>query len=139
MIIDASNLIAGRIATVVAKKALLGETIDIVNSEKAIVTGSKTQVFARFKQKYNMGIPSKGPFIHRAPERLLRRVVRGMLPYKQARGTDAFKRVMCWRGVPEEFQGKKLETIEGANISKISSLKYVTLGDIAKYLGGKHE
>ena len=53
MIIDASNLIAGRIATVVAKKALLGETIDIVNSEKAIVTGSKTQVFARFKQKYN--------------------------------------------------------------------------------------
>ena len=34
MIIDATNLIAGRMATVVAKKVLQGETVDIINVEK---------------------------------------------------------------------------------------------------------
>lgn len=139
MIIDASNLIVGRIATVVAQKALLGEKIDIVNSEKAIITGSKEQVFARFKQKYDMGIPSRGPFVHRSADRLLRRSIRGMLPYKQAKGETAFKNIMCWIGVPEEFKDKKFDTIENANVSKVPTLKYVTLGQVSKYLGGKHE
>ena len=37
MIIDAKNLVLGRMATVVAKEALLGEKIDIINCEKAVV------------------------------------------------------------------------------------------------------
>jgi len=44
MIIDATNLIAGRLATFVAKKALLGEEIEIVNSEKAVLTGKKSDL-----------------------------------------------------------------------------------------------
>ena len=41
MIIDATELIVGRFATVAAKKALLGERIDIINCEKAIITSGQ--------------------------------------------------------------------------------------------------
>ena len=51
MIIDISNSVLGRVATVVAKKALLGETVHVVNCENAIITGSKARLMADFKQK----------------------------------------------------------------------------------------
>ncbi|MFC1753503.1 50S ribosomal protein L13 [Thermoproteota archaeon] len=139
MILDATNLIAGRVASEVAKRALLGEKVDVVNSEKAILTGTKTEVFAKFKNKYDKGIPLKGPYVHRSPDRLMRRIIRGMLPYKQARGADAFKRVMCWKGLPEPFKDKKMETIKKADVSKVPNLKYITLGAVAKQIGGKIE
>ena len=139
MIIDATNLISGRLASLVAKKALLGEKIDIVNCEKAIVTGNKDQIFKRFKQKKDMGIPLKGPYLPRQADRLLRRTIRGMLPYKQPKGVDAFKRVMCWKGVPEQFKNQKIETVEKINVSKLPNLKYVTMGEISTFLGGKLE
>lgn len=139
MIIDATDLIAGRLATVVAKKALLGEKIDIVNSEKAIITGKKTEIFERYKKTADRGIPLKGPYLHRSSDRLLRRIIRGMLPYKQPRGADAYKRVMCWKGVPEPFKTQKLETVETAHVKKLPNLKFVTLGDVSEQLGGKSE
>ena len=49
MIIDATNLLVGRLATVVAKKALLGGKIDIVNAEKAIISGPKRLVINKYK------------------------------------------------------------------------------------------
>ena len=49
MILDATNLILGRMATAVAKKALLGEKIDIVNCENAVISGNKYQILERYK------------------------------------------------------------------------------------------
>ena len=46
MIIDAKDLIAGRMGAFVAKQLLLGETVDIVNAEKAVISGKKNVVFA---------------------------------------------------------------------------------------------
>src|SRR3989344_2038509 len=111
MLIDATDLIVGRMGTVVAKKALLGEKVDIINCEKAIVTGSKEQVFARFKQKKDMGAPLVGPYRSRKSDRLVRRMIRGMMHHRIGRGKEAFKRIMCYTGVPAEFEGKKAETI----------------------------
>jgi len=51
MIVDAKDLIVGRLATVVSKKALMGEKIDIVNCEKAIITGKKTEIYSRLKKR----------------------------------------------------------------------------------------
>jgi len=45
MIIDATNLILGRLGTYVAKKALLGNKIDIVNCENSVVTGNRKRIF----------------------------------------------------------------------------------------------
>jgi len=138
MIIDATDLIMGRMATVVAKKALLGEKIDIVNCEKTIISGGKKQVLARYKQKADLGRnPYKGPFYPKAPDRIVRRAIRGMLPYKQEKGRKAFESVMCYIGVPSKFRDKKIETLPGANVSKLKNYKYTTVGEVSKQLGSK--
>ncbi|PIN86448.1 50S ribosomal protein L13 [Candidatus Woesearchaeota archaeon CG10_big_fil_rev_8_21_14_0_10_44_13] len=137
MIIDATNLILGRLATISAKKVLLGEKVDIVNCEKAVVTGNRAMILSQFKRKVDLGIPLKGPYYPRMPDRIIRRTVRGMLPWKRTRGKEAFKRVMCYIGVPDEFKDKKIETIKEANVSKMPNLKYITVGEISKSIGGK--
>ncbi len=137
MIIDASNLIVGRFATVAAKNALLGEKVDIINCEKAFMTGSRAEIVERYKKKRAMGIPSKGPFIPRMPDRFVRRVIRGMLPHRQAKGREAFKRIMCYIGVPDNFKDQEKETFEKANVKKVPNLKYMCIGDICRIMGGK--
>ena len=137
MIINAENLILGRIGTVAAKRALSGEKVDIVNCEKAIMTGNKSEILGKYKARRERGQKTQGPFIPRRPDMFVRRLIRGMLPYKQEKGRKAFERVMCYLGVPEEFKDKELETIEKANISKVPSLRYVTVAQICKEMGGK--
>ncbi|MFH1439127.1 MAG: 50S ribosomal protein L13 [Candidatus Woesearchaeota archaeon] len=137
MIIDATNLVLGRFATVAAKKALLGETVNVVNCEKAIITGTKARIIADFKRKITIGIPLKGPYYPKQSDRIVRRTIRGMLPHKKTRGREAFKKVMCYIGVPEKFASQKLETVDNADVSRLSNLKYMHLKDIVKEIGGK--
>ena len=137
MIIDASDKILGRMATFVAKKALQGEKVEVINSEKAVVTGSKSQVLARFKQRKDRGVPLQGPYYPKKPEAIVRRSIRGMLPFKKSKGREAFKNVICHVAVPEELKDKKLEEIKNANIDKVPNLRYVTIERISQYLGGK--
>ncbi len=137
MIIDGKNLILGRLATFVAKKALQGEPIEIINSEQVFVTGDKKKVFAEYKRKRERGSPLTGPFIPRQPDRLLKRTIRGMLPYKQPRGQKAFKSIKCHAGVPDELKDKKPETVPSASMEKLTITKYISLGEICKNLGGK--
>ncbi|MBW3004072.1 50S ribosomal protein L13 [Candidatus Woesearchaeota archaeon] len=137
MIIDATNLVLGRFATKAAKAALLGENVDIVNCENAVITGSKATVFARYKRKRELGIPLKGPYFPRQPDRFVRRIVRGMLPYKKPKGSEAFKRVMCYRGIPDKFKDQKFVTFKEADVSKLTTLKFITVKELCKLLGAK--
>ncbi|MBI1969900.1 50S ribosomal protein L13 [Candidatus Woesearchaeota archaeon] len=137
MDIDATNHIAGRLASIAAKKALLGEEITIVHSEEAIITGTWENVLQEWKGSREKGSPRKGPFISRMPDRLLRRMIRGMLPFERARGREAFQRVKCYVGVPKELQGRKFEQIKEADASKLSTLRYVKLKDLSRQMGGK--
>ncbi|MEE9525303.1 MAG: 50S ribosomal protein L13 [Candidatus Woesearchaeota archaeon] len=136
MIINAENLIVGRIGTVAAKKALMGEKVNIVNCEKAIMTGNKKEIIARYKEKRQMGQVYHGPYILRRPDMFVKRAIRGMLPYKQDKGRNAFERIRCYLGVPEEFKDKEMETIKKANIGKVPSLRYTTVKEICKSMGG---
>lgn len=138
MIIDASNTILGRLAAFAAKQALLGQDVVIVNAEKAVVSGKPQVVFDRWRQRFSRGVPSKGPFIHRSPDRLVRRTVRGMIPYKTPRGREAFKRVMCYVGVPPAFEGKESEFVrlEDAVADKLPNNYFVTVAEISKRIGG---
>jgi len=137
MIIDATDLILGRMATVVAKRALQGEKIDVINSEKAVITGNKKKILARYRQTRERGAPLTGPYFPKQSDRFVKRTIRGMIPYKRPKGREAFKKVMCYRGIPTEFQDKKAETIKEANISKLSHTKYLRVDDICSFLGGK--
>ena len=137
MIIDAKDLILGRMATVAAKKALAGETIDIVNAEEAVVSGSKKWIIADTVRRRDMGIPLKGPYFDRNADRFVRRAIRGMLPYKQEKGRKAFDRIKCHIGVPEQFKDKKAETIASANLSKLPNMKFIKVKELCRLIGGK--
>lgn len=134
MIVDATNLILGRMATVVAKKALLGEKIDIINCENTVISGNRDQILERYKHRRERGIPSKGPFFPRTPERLVKRTIRGMLPYKQSKGDLAFKRIKCHIGVPEEMKNEKPQKIEKAEVEKLPNYKYITVKEVCRSL-----
>ncbi|NJE42679.1 50S ribosomal protein L13 [Thermococcus sp. GR6] len=139
-IINAEGLILGRLASKVAKMLLEGEEVVIVNAEKAIITGNREDIFAKYKQRTELRTrtnPRKGPFYPKRSDEIVRRTVRGMLPWKTDRGRKAFKRLKVYVGIPKEFEGKELETISEAHMSKLATPKYVTVGEVAKFLGGK--
>ncbi len=138
MIIDANNLIAGRLGGFVAKRILMGEDIKIVNSEEAVITGKKEDIYRRYKEKLERGHPRTGPFMERMEDRFLRRIIKGMLPH-QARGIEALRKLICYIGFPNELKDKKFETIEEANVEKTKSLKYLKIKDVCKFLGKKVE
>jgi len=134
MIINAKNLIAGRLGAYVAKHTLLGETISIVNAELAVITGNRKNIFLKYKRQSQRGEPTHGPFLPKMTDRFLKRLIRGMLPYKQWKGREALRRIKCYNGVPLEFQGKEYETVQGADITKMQKLKYVTIQEICNHL-----
>jgi len=137
MIIDATDLILGRFATVVAKKALKGEKIDIVNCENAIIVGQKKEIAARFKRKREMGAQLQGPYYPRYPHMIVKRAIRGMLPYKRETGKEALKRITCHIGVPTDLKDKKTEVVKEAVLGELKVPKYVHIKDISIMLGAK--
>lgn len=136
-VIDGTDMILGRLVTRVAKLALAGEEIAIVNCDNVIVIGKRSEIFARYKQRVDRGTWKTGPLVHRGAERIVRRTVRGMLPYKTPAGEEAFKRVMCYRDVPAKLANEKTETFEEINIHKTDNVKFVTIKEISTFLGAK--
>ncbi len=132
MIIDGSNLVLGRLAAYAAKTSLEGEPVVIVNCEKVVITGRKKFLVNRFLEKQHKGHPFHGPFYPKIPDRIVKRTIRGMLPYKLERGKKAFKRIKCFMGVPEQYKTKKFETVKGADASKLKTLNFITVNDISK-------
>lgn len=135
MIIDGTNLILGRVATFAAKRALEGESVILVNCEKIIMTGKKKSLLDDKKYSESIGHPFHGPFTAKMPDRIVRRVIRGMLPYQYGRGKKAYRRIKCFMGIPKEYKTQKLETVKNADASKLNTLKFITINDIAKIYG----
>ena len=137
MIIDATNLVLGRMGTFAAKKALLGEKVDIVNCESCVITGNRKKIFQDYRKLFRRGIQSKGPFYFKMPDRFVKRSIRGMLPYKKDRGQKAFKNIKCYIGIPETFNDKKFDTVTNANVEKLPNLKYIKVKEVCMHLGAK--
>ena len=137
-VIDGSNLILGRMGTNVAKRILRREVIHIVNAEKVVVTGNRENILEKFRTRLEIapkGNPHKGPKFSRTPDRIVRRAVRGMVPWKTPRGKSAYKNLKVHIGVPQEFTAVKVESIEQAQNKHIKG--FMTVGDISKSLGAK--
>ena len=137
-IYNGEGVLLGRLATRVAKDALLGEEVRVVNCDQVIISGKKINTFAREKQRRaRKGYPLKSAKLPRLSDRIVRRSIRGMLPWKQTRGREAFKRIMCYKQMPEDFNGKELIVIKEATKEKLPNLIYSTIKEICKALGGK--
>ncbi len=132
-IIDATGLVLGRMATDVAKRAKNGEDVHIVNAEKAIITGaSKKSIEARYRFKREVGTMRKGPFFPREPHLIVKRTVRGMLPYQQSAGRAAYKRIKAYIGVPKELAGQATIQVEAAQREARS---FMTVQELSRFLG----
>jgi len=134
VIIDATELILGRVASTVAKRLLQGETIVIVNAEKAAISGRRLSVVEEKKALLEVGHPGKGPLHPRRPDQIVRRTVRGMLPWKNPKGKEAYKRLRAYIGVPDEFRGKETQTIPEANAQRLKC-PYIRVEELAKRIG----
>tara|TARA_Y100000310_G_scaffold334128_1_gene413131 strand:- start:103 stop:516 length:414 start_codon:yes stop_codon:yes gene_type:complete len=137
MILDATEVILGRLASFAASQALLGKKVDIINSEKAVITGRKKYTLQAYLEKVHRGSSTRGPFMRRSPDRFVKRAIRGMLPYNSFHGKKAFSRIRCYQGVPEEFTGKDTVALKGMDTSKLAVAKYVTVKEVCTTMGGK--
>lgn len=135
-IVDANGLILGRMASIVAKRLLGGERIDIVNAESAVVSGKRLQVIKERKAFLEVGGRGRGPVHWRKPNTIVRRTIRGMIPYRKGRGREAFRRLRVHIGVPEELAKSETESITEAHVSRLGG-RYVTVGEIAENIGWK--
>ncbi|MBD3228258.1 MAG: 50S ribosomal protein L13 [Candidatus Lokiarchaeota archaeon] len=138
-IIDANNLILGRMASTVAKRLLLGEKITIINAEKAVISGKFHQIINSYKDRMNIRTftnPLKGPFHARKPDRIVRRTIRGMLPWKKPRGKKAYHKLKVYIGCPDELNidSNEIETIEEASLSRLKE-KFIHISDLVAHIG----
>lgn len=139
MIVDGKDQILGRIASVVAKKLLEGEQVVIVNVEEIVITGNRQYFFdlyekrSQFKDNAN---PLRGSFFPKRSDRIVRRSVRGMLPWKKDKGRQAYRRLKVYVGIPDELAGKEFVRFNDADVSKLRTKKFIRVKDISSFLGG---
>ena len=130
IVIDASEGVLGRVASFAAKQSLLGKKVTIVNCEKALVTGRRKNILEEYKIARRRGGSSrKGPKFPKSSERIMKRTIRGMLQYKEGRGAAAFKRIMCYDAIPEEFANTKK-----INLKKELNAKSLELKEVSREL-----
>ena len=135
--IDAENAVLGRLCSEVAKYLLEGNSVNIINCEKAIISGKKHSILSEYRdiQKIHTHTnPRRGPFHPKRPDRLVRRTVRGMLPWKKSSGKAAYHRLLTFIGMPEEFKGVEIIKPRFADADKLKCKK-VTVGELCKEFG----
>jgi len=129
IIYSGDGAILGRLGTEVAKDLLKGHSVNVIHSEKVIISGKKDLIVEEVKQKRKMGSGGsmKGPKFIKQSDRLLKRMIRGMLPWEKTKGREAYKRLKCFVGdgklSDEELKGVK-------KLSHKKPLKYTTISEI---------
>lgn len=134
-IIDGKDLVLGRMGSVVAKRLLMGENIKIVNCKDIVILGKKKYLIDRYKTKLTNKVVKQGPYYSRSPADMVRRALRNMLPYKNQRGIEAYKRLKCYNSTPSILLNSDKEIIDNAKIDENTVFYYSYMGDICKVLG----
>ncbi|MDE1855159.1 MAG: 50S ribosomal protein L13 [Candidatus Micrarchaeota archaeon] len=138
-VIDCDSQVLGRLASHTAKLLLSGASVKLVNAEKAAISGHVSDIVANYKQKLEFidkANPEHSPYWSRRPDLLVKRVVRGMLPWKKPKGREAFKRLRVYVGTPSELGKEKI----AKEVAKNRSAAYestITVGELSEKLGYK--
>lgn len=136
-IIDAKGSIVGRLGTRVAKILLNGEQVVVVNAGEAVISGNPHFIVGEYmarRNAKNKSNPENSPHWPRRPDLLMKRIIRGMLPYRTARGRSAYKNLKVYMGHPEDVG--KAETVPEATSTKLKT-RFMTVNEICKNLGYK--
>jgi large subunit ribosomal protein L13 len=84
-----------------------------------------------YRKRVEVG-SDRGPYYPKRPDRLFKRAVRGMIPYKKPRGREAFERVRVYVGNPYDEDG---EVLDGTSLDRLSNIKFISLGEVSEKLG----
>merc|ERR1712223_1970430 len=129
---------------ITAKNILNGNKVVVVRCEAINMSGN----FYRNKLKYLKVLklrcnvkPLRGPFHFRAPSKIFRRTVRGMIAHKTERGKLALKRLQTFEGVPPPYVKKKKMVIPSAlKVLRLKAgRKYCSLGRLSHDVGWKYQ
>jgi large subunit ribosomal protein L13 len=131
VVVDARDCIMGRVASKVAERAMNGESVAVVNAERAVITGSEDQITEKFKKRVDLG-SDRGPAYPRRPDGIFKRAIRGMVPYKETKGREAFENVRVYVGNPYD---EEAEVLEGTSLDRLSNIKFVQLDDLSESIG----
>ena len=144
-VFNADGLIMGRLASTVAELLIKAAREDrddkviIINSEKAIVSGRPRSVLNTYQAKYKLNHPRKGPFFPRMPDMIMKRTVRGMLPYQRKNvGRRAIRNLKVEIGCPSHLESDLPDGHESGDDSKIRRAlpdRFILLGEISANLG----
>ncbi len=120
IVVDGTNLIAGRVCSNVAKLLRKGNRVSIVNCEKIMISGKKASIIGEYEdflKIHSIIHPQHGPFHPRRPDTIIKRMIRGMLPKEKPSKKTDLARLRTYIGVPKEV--KSFEKIQFEN-SKIT-------------------
>ncbi|MDS0259027.1 50S ribosomal protein L13 [Haloarcula sp. S1CR25-12] len=146
VVVDARDCIMGRVASQVAEKALDGQTVAVVNAERAVITGREDQITEKYEKRVDIGDDNKY-FYPKRPDGILKRAIRGMVPHKKTRGREAFENVRVYVGNPfdeetagasprsDDSEAVEAEVLDGTSLDRLSNIKFVSLGDVSEQLG----
>jgi large subunit ribosomal protein L13 len=139
--LDATNQIAGRLSSRVAKLLISGKKVIVVNAEKALISGSRNSVITEWKERLELSSrvnPIYGPIHPRRPDNIVRRMVRGMVPRKKSKGESAMKRLRVYVGLPLRVRAEKLTRLEDTAATRPASA-YMTMLELSDSLGWSGE
>ena len=137
IVVDGTNLIAGRLCSNVAKLLLQRNNVSVVNCEKIMISGKRLSIVGEYKDFLKIASilhPKHGPFHPRRPDTILSRMVRGMLPRKKPSGLAALKRLRAYIGVPNQLKSFNKIQFDNAKIRKPNAY-YTSMAELGRTIG----
>ncbi len=138
-LVDGEERVLGRLSSRVAKLLLDGHEVMLVNAEKIRITGHQRDITEKYKRLIELkdkSNPEHSPFHSRRPDLFVKRVIRGMLPYRKPRGKEAYKRLMVYMGAGPAKDIKESQAYDiGLKNAREAFEDSMTVSELAGKLG----
>jgi large subunit ribosomal protein L13Ae len=142
VVIDGRGHLLGRLASYVAKDLLSGQRIVVVRCEEILKSASlfRSKMYRQETMGKHINTNRRRGHKHwKAPSRIFWKVVRGMLPHKEAIGAAALGRLRVFEGIPFPYDHKKRMVVPDALkcLRMKPSRPFCNLGKLAEQTGWK--
>jgi len=126
-VIDGKGMVMGRLASYVAKQAMQGEEISVINCANIIITGNKKFIKEKFEEsRKRVGTRQIGPKVSKSSEKIFKRAIRGMLSdHRRGRGKEAWRRIKCYSTIPKELSNAEIIQLKKPNKIKSIEIKEI--------------
>lgn len=144
VIVDGRGHLLGRLASVVAKQLLEGQSVTVVRCDEINISGHLANnriKFMTYLRKQMNTNPRRGPYHFRAPSMMFYKAVRGMVPRKSPHGQAALAKLKVLDGVPHPYDTKKKMVVPQAlRVLKLNpQSQFCVIGDLAATVGWKRQ